>query len=62
MTFENAMRLMTQDSTIKLSVTGATICYGSSLMTCADIVKLTKEKFYHIEFLEFMEMIGRVAH
>ena len=62
MTQELAMKLMTQDSSIKLVEKDAIICYGSCLMTCVDIVKSSKEELFTLDFLEFLELIGRVAH
>lgn len=37
-------------------------CYANSLQTCQDIIKHSSTKLVQIEFIEFMEMCGRVAH
>jgi hypothetical protein len=62
MTNELAMKLMTQDSSVKLAEKDAIICYGSCQMTCVDIVKNSKDELFTLDFLEFLELIGRVAH
>ncbi len=62
MTLELVLKLMTQDSTIKLAEKDAIICYGSCQMTCIDIVKSSKDELFTLEFLEFLELIGRVAN
>lgn len=39
----------------------AKFCYSMSLQTTADIVKNGFLKLCHIEFIEFLEMVARVA-
>ena len=62
MNFEDALKLLMKDSLLNLSEKDATYCYGMSKMT------VTKEndakysqQYSELKFLEFLEMIGRVA-
>lgn len=48
--------------TVGLNEEQARFCYGMSLQTQADIVKNSFMKCWHIEVIEFLEMIGRCAN
>ena len=47
---------------MKMTEKDAIICYGSCQMTCTDIVANSEKEMFTLEFLEFIELIGRVAH
>lgn len=56
-----ALDLMTTQTKIKLSSKDALACYGLSQQTCADIVMQGNLRLGHLDQLEFIELIGRVA-
>ena len=46
---------------IKIDKFDALYCFGMSLSTCTDLLKLTENKLMQIGYEEFLEMIGRAA-
>lgn len=63
MSLEAAKSLMCKDCpAIQMLEKDALYCFAMSQWTCIDIVKDGKMKYYTIEFLEFLELIGRVGH
>lgn len=52
---------MTKDTRIKLTDTDAYMCYAMSQQALPDLVKHSMLKISHLDFLEFLELIGRVA-
>lgn len=56
-----AIKLMTKTTNVLLSENDAKFCYAMSLQTCPDIIKHGSQRYLYIEFIEFLEMIGRVA-
>ncbi len=61
MPFDSAIKLFTTETSFKMSTIDAISCYALSLMTCPDLHTLSQLKQFHIDFVEFLEMIGRVA-
>lgn len=63
MSLTQAIDLLTVRSSLELSVRDAIYCYGMSKMTCAEENAPGKlpDHYQKIEFVEFLEMIGRVA-
>ena len=61
---KKAMQLMMVDTCVRLTDKEAQYCFGMSQWTCIDVVKHSAvlNKYNCLEFLEFMELIGRVAH
>jgi hypothetical protein len=58
---EAMMEMMSQEMKIHMSPKDATYCYGMSLMTSPDIFKNCHVNQEHISFVEFLEMIVRMA-
>ena len=61
MSMESAINLFTNETNLKLNQIDAEACYAMSLTTCADLHKHSWLKQFHMDFVEFLEMIGRVA-
>ena len=61
MSFEEAMQLMTDETTLKLSPGLAVKCYAQSLQGCPDFCENLDKQVLHISFTEFLEMIVRFA-
>lgn len=59
--FSNAVKLLSQDCSIKLDKHDAVYCYGMSLSTCVDIIKGTNHKMMHMSYEEFLEMLARAS-
>ena len=59
--YANAVKLLTVDSSIKLDKFDAVYCYAMSLSTCVDLIKATFNKLMHQTYEEFLEMIARAA-
>lgn len=55
------INLLTNETKIILDEKDANTCYNLSLQTCQDIARNSKRLIDHISFIEFMELIGRVA-
>ena len=59
---EGAIRLMCEENTdAKISFKDANCCFAWSLQTCQALVRDSESKCQHMSFLEFNEMVGRVA-
>ena len=61
MSFNNAVKLLSLDASIKLDKFDAVYCYAMSLSTCVDLIKANFNKVMHQTYEEFLEMIGRAA-
>lgn len=61
MTMEDALDLFCFLSDCGLSLKDATYCYGMAKMTCANENEDSAKKYQRLLFVEFLEMIGRVA-
>jgi hypothetical protein len=62
MTLENIKDLFVHMSDLKLSEKETLYNYGMSKMTCPGENEDGPKKYGSIAFVEFIEMIGRVAH
>ena len=58
---QEAIELMTTSTKLVIPELDAVYCYGASLQTCTDIVKHSYNEIFHMEEIEFLEMIGRFA-
>ena len=61
MTFDDAVDLFAQRSDLQVSTREVAYCYGMSKMTCANETDGAAGKYMRLQFVEFLEMIGRVA-
>lgn len=60
--FKECMRLFTEVANLNLSLEQAKLAYGMSKMTVVNAEKLDDQKgCMHMEFVEFLEMVCRVA-
>lgn len=58
---KNCLKLLMKDTRVKMQERDAIACYGLCQMTCPDLVKNGFIFVGHISFVEFLELIGRVA-
>lgn len=61
MTMEDAINLMTKMSPLKLNDREAIYCFGMSKMTVVNEAEESSTKYKRLVFVEFLEMIGRIA-
>ena len=61
MTMNDALNLMMKDSRIGLIEKDAIFCYGLCKMTVANEFNESKEKYRKLQFVELLELIGRIA-
>ena len=61
MSMQQAIQFISKDAQLNCHPKDAIYCFGMSLHLCTDVVKYTMTKVMHIQFEEFLEMIGRVA-
>ena len=57
----SCIQFLTKDTSIKLQERDAVACYALCQMTCPDLVKNSFLSVGHITFIEFLELVGRVA-
>ena len=55
------MNMMMRDTCLALNDKDATFCYGMSKMTVANESEEATLKYKRLQFVEFLEMLGRIA-
>ena len=62
MSFNNILELFMEKSELQMTVKEITLCYGMSKMTMPDENNDGNGRIKMMDFVEFLEMIGRAAH
>jgi hypothetical protein len=60
-TKEEMVQLVVSRSAVAMNEIEAIYCYGMSLMTVVDEARESTKGYKRIQFVEYLEMIGRIA-
>ena len=61
MTYQDALNLMIRDSALNVIEKDAIFCYGMCKMTVINEFEDSQTKYKRLQFVEFLEMLGRIA-
>ena len=61
MTMNDALDMMIRVSPLRLTEKDAFLCYGMCKMTTVNEAEESKIKYKRLQFVEFLELIGRIA-